>query len=151
MANRAYLAQAQAVLEQTLSRYRSGLEPGETLKAELEEMAEALETLEDPVIRIAVFGVVSRGKSAVINALVGRKLLKTGPLHGVTQWPRSVYWSPTDEVRVELVDTPGLGEVNGTERANMASTRTSRPEPSAAKRRSSAASSRRARSNSALI
>ncbi len=126
MVNRAYLAQAQAVLEQTLTRYRSDLGPssaeGVTLKAELEEMAEALETLEDPVIRIAVFGVVSRGKSAVINALMGKKLLKTGPLHGVTQWPRSVYWSPTNDLKVELVDTPGLGEVQGDERADMART-----------------------------
>ncbi|MGF1513371.1 MAG: GTP-binding protein [Elainellaceae cyanobacterium] len=126
MANRVYLAQAQACLERTLDRYRLGSTGPSSadlaLKAELEEMSEALEALEEPVIRIAVFGMVSRGKSAVINALVGKKLLKTGPLHGVTQWPRSVYWAPSDDVKVELVDTPGLGEVEGAERATMART-----------------------------
>lgn len=93
---------------------------------------EALETLEarlaKPVLRVAVFGLVSRGKSAVINALVGKPLLPMGPLHGVTRWPRSIYWQPSidavhdaDELlQIELVDTPGLDEVEGAARSEMA-------------------------------
>ncbi|MEO0408459.1 MAG: DUF697 domain-containing protein [Cyanobacteria bacterium P01_A01_bin.135] len=116
------LPRVQARLQQLLQRYQSAAPDRLAVKAELDALNEALDTLDEPVVRIAVFGLVSRGKSAVINALLGKKLLKTGPTHGVTQWPRSVYWSPTDDLRVELVDTPGLGEVKGTERANMART-----------------------------
>ena len=114
------LPQVKARLEQLLQRYKSVTPDRLAVKAELEALNEALDTLDEPVIRIAVFGLVSRGKSAVINALLGKKLLKTGPINGVTQWPRSVYWSPDETRRVELVDTPGLGEVKGTERADMA-------------------------------
>lgn len=84
--------------------------------------------LANPVLRIAVFGLVSRGKSAVINALLGETLLPTGPLHGVTRWPRSVYWQPSIDVvhdpeelpQLELIDTPGLDEVGGAARGEMA-------------------------------
>ena len=120
MSNPAPLAQVQARLEHMLQRYQSVSPDRLTVKAELDALTEAIEALDEPVIRVAVFGLVSRGKSAVINALLGKKLLKTGPAHGVTQWPRSVYWSPAEDLRLELVDTPGLGEVAGTERADMA-------------------------------
>ena len=84
--------------------------------------------LANPLLRIAVFGLVSRGKSAVINALLGEALLPTGPLHGVTRWPRSVYWRPPIEAvhdgedlpQIELIDTPGLDEVEGEARGEMA-------------------------------
>jgi len=74
------------------------------------------------VIRIAAFGLVSRGKSAVVNALIGKKILQTGPLNGVTQWPKSVRWTPSTKgkVQVELIDTPGLDEIEGEARAEMA-------------------------------
>lgn len=94
------------------------------LKREIDQLNASLDKLNDTLIKIAVFGLVSRGKSALINALVGQKLLDTGPLHGVTQWPRSVYWAwgEHEEIRVELIDTPGLEEVNGDTRASMANT-----------------------------
>jgi len=74
------------------------------------------------VIRIAAFGLVSRGKSAVVNALIGKKILQTGPINGVTQWPKSVRWTPSNKgkVQVELIDTPGLDEIEGEARAEMA-------------------------------
>jgi uncharacterized protein len=92
------------------------------LQNELEVLQFSLDKLEVGVIRIATFGLVSRGKSAVVNALLGQKILQTGPLHGVTQWPKSVRWTPGGEgkVQVELIDTPGLDEVQGEARAQMA-------------------------------
>jgi hypothetical protein len=92
------------------------------LRAELEVLGSTLEKLDQGVIRIAAFGLVSRGKSAVMNALMGQKILQTGPLNGVTQWPRSVRWTPNGDakVQVELIDTPGLDEINGQARAQMA-------------------------------
>ncbi|MFW5666845.1 MAG: GTP-binding protein [Coleofasciculus sp.] len=92
------------------------------LQNELEVLQFSLDKLDQGMIRIATFGLVSRGKSAVVNALLGQKILQTGPLHGVTQWPKSVRWTPGGEgkVQVELIDTPGLDEVQGEARAQMA-------------------------------
>jgi uncharacterized protein len=100
------------------------------LKAQLQPQLEALsglqQKLSQPLIQIAVFGLVSRGKSAVLNALFGETIFPTGPLNGVTQWPRSVRWSPvldegqTPSVQLELIDTPGLDEISGESRAAMA-------------------------------
>lgn len=122
--------QAKASLQQALSWYASfrrhwNYPPNPELQAavrkDLQALKGALDKLEDNVIVIATFGLVSRGKSAVINALTGQKLLETGPLHGVTQWPKSVRWTPASgKIQVELIDTPGLDEIDGEARANMA-------------------------------
>ncbi|GAB4218137.1 MAG: DUF697 domain-containing protein [Synechococcales cyanobacterium] len=70
---------------------------------------------------IAVFGLVNRGKSALINALLGSPHQVTGPLNGVTQNPAAVPWKLARlPLRVELVDTPGLQEVGGTAREQLA-------------------------------
>ncbi|OKH23837.1 GTPase [Hydrococcus rivularis NIES-593] len=122
--------QARASLQQALSWYSSfrrhwNYPPNPELQAsvrkDLQSLKSALDKLEQKVIRIAAFGLVSRGKSAVVNALLGQKVLQTGPLHGVTQWPRSVRWTPASgKVHVELIDTPGLDEIEGEARAEMA-------------------------------
>ncbi|HBB34992.1 MAG TPA: GTPase [Cyanobacteria bacterium UBA8803] len=93
-----------------------------TLRNDIEVLKFTLDKLDQSVIRIATFGLVSRGKSAVVNALLGQKILQTGPLHGVTQWPKSVRWTPSNDgkVQVELIDTPGLDEIQGETRAEMA-------------------------------
>jgi small GTP-binding protein len=90
------------------------------VKPEIEVLRNSLEKLDSSVIKIATFGLVSRGKSAVLNALMGQKILQTGPLNGVTLYPRSVRWNPGSKVQVELIDTPGLDEIDGISRAEMA-------------------------------
>jgi small GTP-binding protein len=90
------------------------------VKPEIEVLTTALSKLDSNVVRIAAFGLVSRGKSAVLNSLLGEKILQTGPLNGVTQWPRSLRWKPSGKVIVELIDTPGLDEIEGETRAQMA-------------------------------
>ena len=103
------------------------------LQAELEGLRSTLEKLDQEIFRIAAFGLVSRGKSAVLNATIGRDILPVGPINGVTQWPRSVQWMPEELVSpeinqqkpmpnllVELIDTPGLDEVDGQARSQMA-------------------------------
>jgi small GTP-binding protein len=125
---------ARASLKQAISRYSRqirlskqhphSMELQSALKTDLDQLSATLDKLDHGVLRVAVFGLVSRGKSAVINALLEQKLLQTGPLHGVTQWPRSVYWSPLQDTHnpmtIELIDTPGLDEVGGESRATMA-------------------------------
>jgi uncharacterized protein len=121
--------QARSSLKQTLNRYsqpvprkrNADIAVRAALKRDLDGLTTALDKLNNCLIRIAVFGLVSRGKSAVVNALLGQKVLQTGPINGVTQYPRSVYWAIANgQVRVELIDTPGLDEVDGDVRATMA-------------------------------
>lgn len=130
---------ARQTLNQAVSRYYAALQ-GATgnsamahkaaVKTGLGQLQTLTAKLESRNLKIAVFGLVSRGKSAVINALVGETVVETGPLHGVTRWPRSVYWQPhsnpldgSDQPwQVELVDTPGLDEVGGEVRSDMAQT-----------------------------
>ncbi|MHC5614642.1 MAG: GTP-binding protein [Nostoc sp.] len=124
-----HLNRARASLRQALSWYGYLRKSGQLssnpelvglVKPELEALNATLNKLDSNVIRIAAFGLVSRGKSAVLNALLGDKILQTGPLNGVTQWPRSVRWQPGGKVLVELIDTPGLDEIEGESRADMA-------------------------------
>ncbi|MGH8000233.1 MAG: GTP-binding protein [Brasilonema sp.] len=124
-----HLNRARASLRQALSWYGNLRKPGQSssnsqlaglVKPELEVLTSTLNKLDYNVIRIAAFGLVSRGKSAVLNALLGQKILQTGPLNGVTQYPRSVRWNPGGKVQVELIDTPGLDEIEGESRAQMA-------------------------------
>lgn len=126
-----HLNRARASIRQALSWYGHLRKPGQLssnpelvglVKSDLEVLTSTLSKLDSNVIRIAVFGLVSRGKSAVLNALLGQKVLQTGPLNGVTQYPRSVRWTPSTsgKVQVELIDTPGLDEIEGQARAQMA-------------------------------
>jgi uncharacterized protein len=111
---------ARASLQQSLSRYAA--EAGTVsprLQGDLDTLAATLAKLEQNNYRIAVFGLVSRGKSAVLNALVGEKILETGPLNGVTRFPRSIRWSPDGITQIDLIDTPGLDEIDGDARAKM--------------------------------
>lgn len=91
------------------------------VRDDLRALRAASEKLEQQIIKIAAFGLVSRGKSSVINALLGEKVLDTGPINGVTKWPKSVSWNPpSGKIKIELIDTPGLDEIDGETRANMA-------------------------------
>jgi uncharacterized protein len=126
----AQLNRTRASLRQALSWYsqrRQKNQPPDvelqaSVRKDLEVLKSTLDKLDQSVIRIAAFGLVSRGKSAVVNALLGQKILQTGPLNGVTQWPKSVRWMPNNDgkVQVELIDTPGLDEIEGETRALMA-------------------------------
>ncbi len=128
---------ARASLRKALNRYSvwqnatqktTNPELSSTIKTQLDLLKSNIDKLDQGVIQIAVFGLVSRGKSAVLNALLGEKILETGPLNGVTQWPRSIRWTPNifvnshqqEIVKVDLIDTPGLDEVAGQIRGEMA-------------------------------
>lgn len=127
-----HINQARASLSQALSWYGNMRRHGNAtpngelqaaVKEDLQTLKAAYDKLDETVIRIATFGLVSRGKSAVINALVGKKVMTTGPVNGVTRWPQTIRWSPpSGKVQIELIDTPGLDEVEGEERAQMAQT-----------------------------
>ncbi len=109
---------ARASLSNSLSRYQDN--PAGDLQAELKTLKNTLEKLDQGVYCVAAFGLVSRGKSAVLNALIGEKVLEIGPLNGVTKFPRSIRWQPQPQIQIDLIDTPGLDEIDGESRAQMA-------------------------------
>ena len=124
-----HIQQTRASLQQALSWYTSvrrhwnyppNLQLQAAVKQDLQALKASLEKIENDVIKIATFGLVSRGKSAVINALMGQNILESGPIHGVTKWPQSVRWTPpSGKIKVEFIDTPGLDEIEGQEREIM--------------------------------
>jgi hypothetical protein len=111
---------------------RSGLE------SEIERLTDMLDKLEQSIVQIAAFGMVGRGKSSVLNALVGKEIFPTGALHGVTRKIDRANWQLTpesiansqenlqrltisgDRGTIQLIDTPGIDEVDGEVREALA-------------------------------
>lgn len=121
--------QAEQTLRQILSKLDLSPREKHGLETELAGLEQALHKLTNQVVQIAVFGLVGRGKSSLLNALVGEPVFVTGPLHGVTRDRASVLWQIDKEshgVRrlslgsVELIDTPGIDEINGEAQAKLA-------------------------------
>ena len=79
-----------------------------------------LEKIEHGHIHIAVFGRVSVGKSALLNALLGEVRFSTSPLHGETTRAAHARWQEYDAGGVFLIDTPGINEVAGEAREQLA-------------------------------
>lgn len=107
------------------------------LETEIAQLSQMLDKLEQSVLQIAAFGLVGRGKSSVLNALLGEDIFQTGALHGVTTDIQQAAWQLQSEQigegtvqrasffavgksRLELIDTPGIDEVNGETREQLA-------------------------------
>jgi GTP-binding protein EngB required for normal cell division/uncharacterized protein (DUF697 family) len=89
------------------------------VRRQLESLvARVEEKQENQKLEIVAFGTISSGKSSLLNALAGRDAFQTDPRGGTTQQRLEIPW-PGDD-RVLLVDTPGLGEVEGAERVAIA-------------------------------
>ena len=110
-------------------RERSGLE------SEIAELSNMLIKLDRAVFQVAVFGMVGRGKSSLLNALIGQEVFQAGALHGVTQERQQVVWEidnwqdefdldkdtpATLQEAIEFIDTPGIDEVEGEQRQILA-------------------------------
>jgi len=97
--------------------------PGEVrsaLEGDYKQVQSMLEKLESGHIHIAVFGRVSVGKSALVNALLGEPRFSTSPLHGETRSIQSGQWDEYRDGNVFLIDTPGINEVDGETREQLA-------------------------------
>lgn len=109
------------------------------LETEIHNLEAMQEKLDRTCVHIAVFGMVGRGKSSVLNALLGENLFETGPIHGVTRAIHSADWQirresvagTAEEIlqvtlpsqgdsQIQLIDTPGIDEVKGEQRAALA-------------------------------
>src|SRR5687768_2350296 len=78
-------------------------------------------------VEIVIFGEISTGKSALINALVGRDIASVDVRGGWTKEVWHVAWEGTGytlpglgQSALVLIDTPGINEVGGSARGEMA-------------------------------
>jgi len=121
-------AQALAAVEQTLDRVRQcSDEEKAKLRAELAGLRQMHDKLTSGRVEIVIFGEISTGKSALINALVGREVASVDVRGGWTREVWHVAWDGTGytlpglgDSQVVLVDTPGINEVGGGPRGEMA-------------------------------
>lgn len=87
-------------------------------RRQLQRMLEALERKKTTQrLEIVAFGAISSGKSALLNLLAGRPVFNVDIRGGTTITRNEIVW-PGDQT-VTLVDTPGLGEIHGADRAKI--------------------------------
>jgi len=91
------------------------------------QLRQMLKKLRDGRIDIVVFGEISTGKSAMINALIGEEAASVSAEGGWTReswlvaWDKCGYHIPgLADSKVALIDTPGINEVGGEARAQLA-------------------------------
>lgn len=119
---------ALASVEKTLQKlHRCSDAEKNRLSNELAQLTGMAEKLTSGRVEIVVFGEISTGKSALINALVGASVAAVDVQGGWTKdvwgvaWDGSGYRVPgLNESEVVLIDTPGLNEVGGDDRGEMA-------------------------------
>jgi GTP-binding protein EngB required for normal cell division/uncharacterized protein (DUF697 family) len=114
--------QQQAEIESRMAEGRT-LADDATLSPEVREpIRRCLATLEQKAekrrLEIVAFGTISGGKSSVLNALAGREVFRTEVRGGTTVARNEIPWPGHDEV--VLVDTPGLAEIDGASREELA-------------------------------
>jgi small GTP-binding protein len=115
-----HLALARESLRDLLDDQRVPPPVRKALAEEYQQLQVLLEKIEQGHIHIAVFGRVSVGKSALLNALLGETKFSTSPLHGETTRAAHARWQEYDAGGVFLIDTPGINEVAGEEREQLA-------------------------------
>lgn len=120
--------EAMASVERTLERLNKCSEAEKSrLKRDWDQLRQMSDKLQAGSVEIAVFGEISTGKSAMINALVGEAVAEVNVQGG---WTKEVWQVPWDgcgycvpgfaQSQVVLIDTPGLNEVGGQLRGEMA-------------------------------
>ena len=92
----------------------------EELDHEYRKVRQMLDKLENDEIHIAVYGRVSVGKSALLNALLGESRFSTSPLHGMTRQVSTGNWREYAAGNILMIDTPGINEVDGEAREKLA-------------------------------
>ena len=117
-------------VESTLSKLRGCSDTErDQLQKELSGLTEMYDKVTNGRVEIVIFGEISTGKSAMINALVGRDVAEVDIQGGWTTEVRGTEWDGTgyripgfSSSEIIVVDTPGINEVGGQDRANLAET-----------------------------
>jgi small GTP-binding protein len=90
------------------------------LHNDFQQLQAMLDKLEQGHIHIAVFGRVSVGKSSLLNALIGKEHFSVSLLHGETKQVDMSQWDEYADGNIYLLDTPGINEISGEEREQIA-------------------------------
>lgn len=119
---------ALATVRKAVERYRGCTpEEKEQLRNDLSQLQEMERKLTAGRVEIVIFGEISTGKSALINALAGKQVAEVDVQGGWTKQSQSVAWEETDYVipgldgsHLVLVDTPGINEVGDSDHETIA-------------------------------
>ncbi len=99
----------------TVQDLQNELAGSHELRHELEPLKHKIEIKrESQRLEIVAFGAISSGKSSLLNALAGQDIFRTDLKGGTTAQRNEIPWPGLDKVL--LVDTPGLGEIDGAAR-----------------------------------
>ena len=102
-----------------IQRLATEAEDDALLKNQIDPLVREMEQKrEAQTLEIVAFGTISSGKSSVLNLLAGRDVFATDARGGTTINRNEIPWPGID--RVTLVDTPGLGEIDGATHVNIA-------------------------------
>lgn len=102
-----------------VERLAAEAEDGSQLKQQLDPLLKEIEEKrEAQSLEIVAFGTISSGKSSVLNLLAGREVFATDARGGTTVNRNEIPWPGIDQVT--LVDTPGIGEIDGADHVNIA-------------------------------
>ncbi len=122
--------QAIESVQATLTKIR-GCDPAEQdkLKSDVTQLNEMYEKITQGKVEIVIFGEISTGKSAMINALIGKQVADVDVQGGWTKQVWGTVWDGAghrvrglESSEIVLVDTPGINEVGGIGRAELAET-----------------------------
>ncbi len=114
------LGRALESVEATLEGLKLTPAEEQVLANEIGQLRDLGRKLEESTIEIAAFGMVGRGKSSILNALIGQEVFTVGATHGTTVSHTSQPWQPEEAgsselegTRLILTDTPGIDEIGG--------------------------------------
>ncbi len=120
--------EAIAAVEKTLADLR-GCPDAEKqrLQDDIAQLHSMHEKISSGRVEVVIFGEISTGKSALVNALIGRDVADVDVQGGWTKQVWGTAWEGAghrikglDSSEVVIVDTPGINEVGGADRAELA-------------------------------
>ena len=99
----------------------------ERLQSDIDQLNSMYEKITNGSVEIVIFGEISTRKSARVNALIGRAVAEVDVRGGWTkqiwgtQWEGAGHRIPgLESSEIVIVDTPGINEVDGADRAELA-------------------------------